>query len=72
MAFEDGWQPSWNIPPTERIVGVRERVDDNGEVTRTLGLYRWLGTGARSADGIQGGHDQLADEPVSTGIGVDV
>jgi putative SOS response-associated peptidase YedK len=38
---KDGWHPSWNIPPTERIVGARERVDDNGEVTRTLGLYRW-------------------------------
>jgi hypothetical protein len=38
---KDDWQPSWNIPPTERIVGARERVDDNGEITRTLGLYRW-------------------------------
>ena len=36
-----GWQPSWNIPPAERIVGARERVDDNGEVTRSLELYRW-------------------------------
>jgi hypothetical protein len=38
---KDEWQPSWNIPPTERIVGARERVVDNGEITRTLGLYRW-------------------------------
>jgi putative SOS response-associated peptidase YedK len=38
---KDGWQPSWNIPPTERIVGARERVDDNGEITRSLELYRW-------------------------------
>jgi putative SOS response-associated peptidase YedK len=38
---EDEWQPSWNIPPTESIVGARERVDDNGEITRTLDLYRW-------------------------------
>jgi putative SOS response-associated peptidase YedK len=38
---EDDWQPSWNIPPTERILGARERVDDNGEITRTLDLYRW-------------------------------
>ena len=37
----DEWRPSWNIPPTERIVGARERVDDNGEVTPTHGLYRW-------------------------------
>ena len=37
----DEWRPSWNIPPTERIVGARERVDDNGEITRTLDLYRW-------------------------------
>jgi putative SOS response-associated peptidase YedK len=38
---KDGWQPSWNIPPTERIVGARERVDENGEITRSLELYRW-------------------------------
>ena len=35
------WQPSFNIPPTERIVGAREHVDDNGEITRTLDGYRW-------------------------------
>src|ERR1017187_4521627 len=38
---KDDWQPSWNIPPTERIVGARERGDENGEITRTLELYRW-------------------------------
>jgi putative SOS response-associated peptidase YedK len=37
----DGWQPSWNIPPTERIVGAREQVDDNGEITRSLEFFRW-------------------------------
>ena len=37
---KDDWQASWNIP-TERIVGARERVDDNGEITRSLELYRW-------------------------------
>jgi putative SOS response-associated peptidase YedK len=41
QGVKDGWHPSWNISPTERIVGVRERADDNGEVTRSLGLYRW-------------------------------
>ena len=38
---DDTWQPSFNIPPTERIVGARERVDDDGEITRTLESYRW-------------------------------
>jgi putative SOS response-associated peptidase YedK len=38
---KNDWQPSWNIPPTERIVGARERVDDNGEIARSLELYRW-------------------------------
>jgi putative SOS response-associated peptidase YedK len=37
----DDWRPSWNIPPTERILGARERVDHNGEMTRSLELYRW-------------------------------
>ncbi len=29
---DETWQPSFNIPPTERIVGARKRVDDNGDV----------------------------------------
>jgi hypothetical protein len=39
--IKDDWQPSWNIPPTERIAGARERVDDNGGTSRSLELYRW-------------------------------
>ena len=38
---DETWEASFNIPPTERIVGARERVDDNGEITPTLDSYRW-------------------------------
>ncbi|MGP0032902.1 MAG: SOS response-associated peptidase [Acidimicrobiales bacterium] len=41
QAVGDAWQPSWNIPPTMGILGARERVDDNGEVTRSIETYRW-------------------------------
>ena len=37
-----GSRPAPDIPPTECIMGARERVaEDNGEITRTLDSSRW-------------------------------
>jgi hypothetical protein len=33
----DEWRPSWNIPPTRRILAASQHVDEE-EVTRTLEL----------------------------------
>ena len=37
----DEWQPSWNVPPTDPILAARDRIDSEGNLTRTLQPYRW-------------------------------
>jgi putative SOS response-associated peptidase YedK len=34
-------EPSWNVAPTDPILGVSARVDDTGQVVRHLDAYRW-------------------------------
>jgi len=39
---EPDYTPSWNVAPTDQVLGVRDRPDpDGGEPTRTLMSFRW-------------------------------
>jgi putative SOS response-associated peptidase YedK len=39
--LESGQPPSWNVAPTDRVLGVRARRDGEGQLSRTLAPYRW-------------------------------
>ena len=41
VGVADDWQPSWNVPPTDPILGARDEVDRQGNLSRTLRPYRW-------------------------------
>jgi len=34
-------EPSWNVAPTDPVLGVSARADDTGQVVRHLDAYRW-------------------------------
>ena len=39
---EDAYSPSWNVAPTDQVLGVRDRPDpDGGDPTRLLMSFRW-------------------------------
>jgi putative SOS response-associated peptidase YedK len=39
---EPDYTPSWNVAPTDQVLGIRDRPDpDGGEPTRTLMSFRW-------------------------------
>lgn len=39
---EDAFKPSWNVAPTDQVLGVRDRPDpDGGPPTRLLMSFRW-------------------------------
>ncbi|HEY6428443.1 MAG TPA: SOS response-associated peptidase family protein, partial [Acidimicrobiales bacterium] len=41
-ATEENYSPSWNVAPTDQVLGVRERPDpDGGPPTRLLMSFRW-------------------------------
>lgn len=39
--LEPDWKPSWNIGPTATVLGVRERRDPEGVVSRVLTEFSW-------------------------------